>query len=61
MVHTRADLPGGTERMFCDATGVSRVLVNGRDIVVEGRETGDTPGRIIRSGRDTDTVTVPGG
>jgi N-acyl-D-aspartate/D-glutamate deacylase len=60
-IQTRADLPGGTERMFCDANGVSRVLVNGRDIVVEGRETGDTPGRIIRSGRDTDTVTVPGG
>ena len=60
-IQTRADLPGGTERMFCDATGVSRVLVNGRDIVVEGKETGDTPGRIIRSGRDTDTVTVPGG
>ena len=60
-IQTRADLPGGTERMFCDATGVSRVLVNGRDIVVEGKETGDTPGRILRSGRDTDTVTVPGG
>jgi N-acyl-D-aspartate/D-glutamate deacylase len=60
-IQTRADLPGGSERMFCDAQGVSRVLVNGRDIVVDGKETGDTPGRILRSGRDTDTVTVPGG
>ncbi|MBM4244788.1 MAG: amidohydrolase family protein [Deltaproteobacteria bacterium] len=60
-IQTRADLPGGTERMFCEAKGVSRVLVNGRDIVVDGKETGDTPGRILRSGRDTDTVTVPGG
>ena len=37
------------------------MLVNGRDIVVDGKETGDTPGQIIRSGRDTETVTVPGG
>jgi len=61
MVHTRGDLPGGSERMFADAKGVARVLVNGRDIVVEGKETGELPGLVLRSGRDTDTVTVPGG
>lgn len=61
LIHTRADLPGGTERMFAEATGVARVLVNGRDIVVDGQPTGDLPGRVLRSGRDTDTVTVPGG
>jgi N-acyl-D-aspartate/D-glutamate deacylase len=60
-VHTRADLPGGSERMFAEAKGVARVLVNGRDIVVDGRATGELPGTILRSGRDTDTVTVPGG
>jgi len=60
-VHTRADLPGGTERMFAEAKGVSRVLVAGRDIVVDGKETGELPGSVLRSGRDTDTVTVPGG
>jgi hypothetical protein len=47
--------------MFVDATGVARVLVNGRDIVVDGQPTGDLPGRVLRSGRDTQTVTVPGG
>ncbi len=60
-IHTRADLPGGSERMFAAATGVARVLVNGRDIVVDGNATGDLPGRVLRSGRDTQTVSVPGG
>jgi N-acyl-D-aspartate/D-glutamate deacylase len=60
-VKAQADLPGGTERLICEASGVARVLVNGRDIVVDGRPTGDLPGRILRSGRDTETVTVPGG
>jgi N-acyl-D-aspartate/D-glutamate deacylase len=61
MVHTRNDLPGGNERMFAEAKGVVRVLVNGRDIVVEGKPTGELPGKVLRSGKDTDTVTVPGG
>ena len=60
-IYTRADLPGGAERMFADATGVARVLVNGRDIVLDGQPTGELPGRVLRSGRDTQTVTVPGG
>jgi len=60
-IHTRTDLPGDTERMFVEAKGVARVLVNGRDIVVDGQPTGDLPGRVLRSGRDTQTVAVPGG
>jgi len=60
-VRTAADLPGGTERLWSEARGIERVMVAGRDIVREGKPTGDLPGRVIRSGRDTDTVTVPGG
>jgi hypothetical protein len=53
-----ADLPGGTSRLFTPAVGVDRVFVNGQPIVVGGQATGATPGTLLRSGRDTDTVAV---
>ncbi|HEV2311378.1 MAG TPA: amidohydrolase family protein [Acidimicrobiia bacterium] len=55
------DLPGGTSRLFAGAVGIERVFVNGQSIVVDGATTGDTPGAIVRSGRGTETVTVPAG
>jgi N-acyl-D-aspartate/D-glutamate deacylase len=53
---TRDDLPGGASRIVAEARGVEHVLVNGTEIVRGGSFSGATPGRVLRSGRDTETV-----
>lgn len=60
MVHLVDDLPAGSSRLMCDAVGVDVVMVNGVSIVRDGASTGATPGTVLRSGRDTVTVAVPG-
>ena len=55
----RNDLPGGTKRLYAEATGISRVLVNGQVTVADGQASEATPGVVFRSGKDTETVKIP--
>jgi N-acyl-D-aspartate/D-glutamate deacylase len=58
-IETRRDLPGGGPRIYAEADGVESVWVAGTPVVERGALTGELPGAVLRSGRDTETVTIP--
>jgi N-acyl-D-aspartate/D-glutamate deacylase len=57
-VYTKFDLPAGAGRVYGEANGIAHVFINGVP-VVEGATMSDArPGTLLRSGRDTATVTA---
>ncbi|WP_338780105.1 D-aminoacylase [Streptomyces sp. DG1A-41] len=50
------DLPGDSPRLDSRALGVRAVWVNGVEAIRDDVVTGAVPGRVLRSGRDTETV-----
>ncbi|MSP96469.1 MAG: aminoacylase [Betaproteobacteria bacterium] len=57
-VYMRYDLPMSAGRLYADPVGIKHVVVNGREIVRDGAFKGIFPGTILRSGRDTYTVSI---
>ena len=53
-----ADLPGDSARLTAGSIGMHRVLVNGVVAIRDCEPTYSTSGTVLRSGRDTDTVST---
>ncbi len=52
------DLPGGGERLIAGSEGIARVFVAGEEVVCNGVATDRRPGKVLRSGADTETVSL---
>ena len=57
-VYTKFDMPAGAGRVYGEAEGINHVLINGVETVRNGEILTARPGTLLRSGRDTDTVTA---
>ena len=59
-IEVREDLPGGAWRLYSEAIGVHHVFINGEQAGLDGQFTDARPGTLIRSVRDTESVTAAG-
>ena len=58
-ISNRFDLPGGNDfRIYSEPRGVYHVIVNGVEIVRNGQHTGALPGKVFKSGIDSETVPI---
>ena len=55
-LRTVSDLPAGASRLMTESVGVRHVLVAGQALVEDNKVTDARSGRLLRSGRDNDTV-----
>ena len=49
----RHDFPADAARLYAEADGIHHVIVNGVETLRDGLPTGQLPGIVLRSGRDT--------
>jgi N-acyl-D-aspartate/D-glutamate deacylase len=52
------DLPGGETRLYAESIGIEHVIVNGVPVARGNAPTGRLGGKVLRSGRDTHTVSL---
>jgi N-acyl-D-aspartate/D-glutamate deacylase len=57
-VEARTDLPAQGWRLYSEAVGIRHTFVNGVEIAKDGVLTGAVGGKVLRSGRDTTTVSI---
>jgi len=50
------DLPADSPRLWSQATGIHRVMVNGVTTLIDGVANQNLPGKVLRSGTDTQTT-----
>lgn len=54
----RNDLPGGEKRLYADSIGIHHVIVGGQTVAKNNQSTGNMAGKVLRSGRHTETVPI---
>jgi N-acyl-D-aspartate/D-glutamate deacylase len=57
-IEMRRDLPGSQVRLYADSVGIHHVIVGGVPVARGNEPTGRVGGRVLRSGRDTETVAI---